>query len=86
MAGPRYSKGSLPSHPDEWDTYSKHGALRAVRIEGPFEVLTPEGAVDCADGYLTIDDRGIPYPVEAEEFERDYRPVEPADADDQDEG
>jgi len=48
---------------------------RAARVEGPFEVVTKEGVLTCADGYLAFDHRGWPYPIAADEFERIYEPA-----------
>jgi len=50
--------------------YRKHSA---VKIDGPFRVLTSEGPLDCKDGYLCKDARGYPYPVATEEFNLIYR-------------
>ena len=44
----------------------------AVRIEGPFKVQTPNGWVECPDGYLALDSRGYPYPIDKDEFDSIY--------------
>ena len=68
------------SRHDSWLTermprWRKKSFTRAARIEGPFEVVTKEGVLTCADGYLAFDHRGWPYPIAADEFERIYEPA-----------
>jgi hypothetical protein len=70
------------SRHDSWLTekmprWRKKSFTRAARVAGPFQVVTKEGVLTCADGYLAFDHRGWPYPIAADEFERIY---EPADA------
>ena len=52
--------------------YHKKHLTQATRIEGPFEVETTEGELVCQDGYLAVDSRGYPYPIDKEEFEAIY--------------
>ncbi len=52
--------------------YQKKVGTRAIRIKGPFQVVTREGLLTCPDGYLALDSAGFPYPVAADEFERIY--------------
>jgi hypothetical protein len=57
--------------------YRKVRFTRAVRIQGTFHCLTSEGNVaSCTDGWLAIDSRGFPYPINAIEFGTTYEPVE----------
>lgn len=70
----KYSKDNLPQ--EGWKTYRKKRLTDAMRIEGPFEVETTEGVLVCKDGYLAIDSRGFPYPIDKEEFEQIYWLVE----------
>lgn len=67
-----YSRDNLPSDPATWTGYRKKTVTRALRIEGPFTVLTAEGPLTMPDGYLAIDSRGWPYPIDAREFEAIY--------------
>lgn len=57
---------------DGWRRYMKRHATQMIRIDGPFEVQTREGVVQCADGFLAIDSGGWPYPISKEEQERMY--------------
>ena len=52
--------------------YLKRVPTRAFRMDGPFVVDTSEGQLRCEDGWLCIDARGYPYPVDAAEFELIY--------------
>lgn len=56
--------------------FHKRHVTAAVRVQGPFGVRTPSGDVECADGWLAIDARGFPYPIDADEFARIYELVE----------
>jgi len=56
-----------------WPYYRKKYLTQAIRIEGPFEVETTEGTLICQDGYLAVDSRGFPYPIDKEEFETIYK-------------
>ncbi len=59
----------------KWKTYKKKVNTKAVRMLGPFEVLTSEGTLSCKDGYLATDARGYPYPIATDEFELIYDEV-----------
>ena len=68
-----YSKEHLPLiAPLLWRTYRKKILTKAVRVEGEFVVQTAEGPITCRDGYLCVDVRGFPYPVDREEFDLIY--------------
>lgn len=56
--------------------YRKTALTRAVRIKGPFTVLTREGPLPCPDGYLAVDAHGWPYPIAADEFAAIYEEAE----------
>lgn len=58
-----------------WKTYRKKVRTRAIRIDGPFYVITREthnGAFLCNDGYVALDSEGYPYPIGKEEFDKIY--------------
>ncbi len=67
----RFSREN-PIDASTFSAWKKRHVTLAKRIEGPFEVVTREGAVTCPDGYLAIDSAGWPYPIAADEFERIY--------------
>ncbi|MEQ8231752.1 MAG: hypothetical protein RLW61_04595 [Gammaproteobacteria bacterium] len=69
--------------PSHFGKYRKKVLATAARIAGPFRVVTPQGEVECRDGWLALDESGEPYPIGAEEFEKLY---ESADQDDEDLG
>jgi hypothetical protein len=75
---PRFSKDSLPGSPTTWPEYRKTKTTRAVRISGPFEVVTvhDETPVRCEDGWLALDQHGHPYPIGDAEFRRTYTPAD----------
>jgi len=68
-----YRKGELDT--TDWLFYCKKNPIQAQRILGPFEVETREGTLICKDGYLAIDSRDFPYPIDKEEFETIYEKV-----------
>ncbi len=73
-----FTKGTIPN--TAFVRYQKIRATPAVRIEGTFHCLTSEGNVaSCTDGWLAIDSRGYPYPVNDYEFALSYRVVEDGD-------
>jgi len=65
-----FKKGNLPE--TGWASYRKKRLTKAQRIAGAFKVETKEGCLVCKDGYLAIDSRDFPYPVDKEEFETIY--------------
>ena len=56
--------------------YRKRVLTHAVKVDGPFEVQTSEGALRCDDGYLAVDARGYPYPIATDEFALIYEEVQ----------
>jgi hypothetical protein len=58
-------------------TYRKKVLTRMVRVEGPFTVQTSEGPLECIDGFLAVDARGYPYPIDAQEQALIYEEVQP---------
>ena len=60
---------------DSWKAYKKKRLTTAIRISGPFEVLTREGVLTCPDGYLALDSQDWPYPIAKDEFETIYEEV-----------
>lgn len=72
---PVFSRDQLPEL--EFRSYWKTHPTLAAKVEGTFHCLTSEGNIaSCADGWLAIDSRGHPYPVNSEEFAITYVPVD----------
>lgn len=69
-----YRKGELITL--NWPCYRKKHLTQAIRIDVPFEVETTEGKLICQDGYLAIDSREFPYPIDKDEFETIYEKQE----------
>ena len=67
---PTFDKNNLPE--GEWRSFRKKVDTRMVRIDGPFVVNTSEGPLTCKNGWLAIDARGYPYPIDDEEKELIY--------------
>jgi hypothetical protein len=67
--------GDTVEAPSTWPVYRKTALTHAMRMEGPFTVLTSEGPLTCEDGYLAVDARGYPYPIAADEFDLIYQPA-----------
>ncbi len=62
-----------------FEHYRKITTTPALRIQGTFHCVTSEGNVaSCTDGWLAIDSRGYPYPVNEYEFALTYRVVQDA--------
>ena len=75
MTDQHYSKDNLPA--GSYGLYSKRYNTPAVRIDGTFHCLTSEGNLaSCTDGWLAVDSRGHPYPINHEEFCSTYVPAE----------
>jgi hypothetical protein len=65
---------------DSFERFEKIRTTPARRIEGTFHCVTSEGNVaSCTDGWLAIDSRGYPYPVNDLEFGLTYRATGLAD-------
>lgn len=63
-----------------WPEWQKVATTRAVRVAGPFRVMTSESENEpflCEDGYLAVDARGYPYAIAVDEFKLIYEPVTP---------
>ena len=69
-----FAKGAIPPI-SQFNLYRKRHLTQATRIDGPFRVETPEGPLDCEDGWLALDSRGLPYPIAAIEFAAIYEPA-----------
>lgn len=68
---PIYTKDSLPAGP--FAEYAKVRTTRAIKVTGTFHCLTSEGNIaSCKDGWLAVDSRGYPYPINSAEFEVTY--------------
>ena len=66
---PVFSVGNMPDDFDVASTrFQKKVLTRAFRMDGPFAVDMRSGLARCEDGWLAIDDRGEPYPIDADEF------------------
>jgi hypothetical protein len=79
---PLFTASALPSDPEGWQRFRKREPTKLVRVctpDGaaqPFVVEVPSGEhVYCADGYLAVDARGLPYPVDREEVEMNFEEV-----------
>lgn len=72
----RERTGIISGGPETWPEYRRRVPVRAIRMPGPFTVETSNGTVSCSNGYLAVDARGFPYPIDALEFELIYDPVE----------
>ena len=59
-----YTKDNLPDR-SNFEPYVKCGVTYMMRIKGPFAVNTLEGVMTCQDGFLAIDAKGNPYPIDA---------------------
>lgn len=71
-----YKKGYLVTN--FWPYYRKKHLTQATRITEPFAVETREGKLICQNGYLAVDSKGFPYPIDKEEFESIYEKVKNA--------
>lgn len=61
--------------PGGWAWFIKKTPTRMLRIDGPFTVETSEGPLTCQDGWLAVDARGYPYPLDDEEKNLIYKEV-----------
>jgi hypothetical protein len=76
---PTYGINSLPD--TDWQEFVKATPTRMCRVAGPCTIYTLEGPLDMPtgwEGWLAIDSKGHPYPIDAEVQASTYRP---ADAD-----
>lgn len=71
-----YSIARLPTGV-RFEPYRKKAPTYAIRIEGKFVVQTSDGLVQCDDGWLALDSRGYPYPIDADEFARSFEEIPP---------
>lgn len=73
-----FTRDSLP--PGEYRQFRKTRLTEAIKISGTFYCVTSEGNVaSCTDGWLAVDSRGYPYPVNSAEFESTYELTETPD-------
>lgn len=79
VSEPTYSMAALPSNPALWNEYRNAMPVKATRIEGAFNVLTPDGQVHCDDGWLAVDARGFPFPIPSDEFTLTYELIQGVD-------
>ncbi len=74
-----FTKDSLPKGP--FRRFHKIRTTLAVKVEGTFHCVTSEGNVaSCTDGWLAVDSRGYPYPVNTFEFTTTYEAVDESGA------
>ncbi|MGH7877029.1 MAG: hypothetical protein ACRENM_05080 [Candidatus Dormibacteraceae bacterium] len=73
---PVYSAGNLPGENANWQMFRRTTLTRMVRIIEPFTVKTSEGPLHCEDGWLAIDARGYPYPIDDAEKSMIYELAE----------
>ena len=70
-----FTRDTIPDGP--FMPFQKVYVTPATKIDGTFHCVTSEGNVaSCTDGWLAIDSRGYPYPINNYEFELTYRPAE----------
>lgn len=81
---PLFGKDNLPVDADtalgghSWTEFRKTATTKALRIDGPFRVMTSESENEpflCEDGWLAIDARGYPYAIADDEFQLIYAPA-----------
>lgn len=69
-----FTKDSLPQ--GEYRKFFKTRITEAIKMSGTFYCVTSEGNIaSCTDGWLAVDSRGYPYPVNSPEFESTYELV-----------
>lgn len=71
----KFTKDKLPKG-QWWGTFRKKRLTSAMKINGPFEVETLEGTLSCPEGYLALDSKNNPYPIDKDEFESIYEEVD----------
>lgn len=84
---PLFGKDNLPVDADPtlgghaWCYMRKTESTKALRVEGPFKVLTIHGGdpVECTDGWLAVDNQGHPYPIDDSVMRSGFEPVQLAE-------
>lgn len=77
MSHPMYTVTALPT--SGWSEYRKVGTTKMVPISGPCTVVTQEGPYQLPlgwTGYLALDAKGYPYPVESSIHDKSYELVD----------
>lgn len=82
-AAPLFGKDNLPVDNDQalgghaWLEFRKTATTKALRIEGPFRVITIHGGdpQECEDGWLALDSQGHPYPIDDRVFQETFKQV-----------
>lgn len=85
---PTYDRDALPEDftapgGHSWAEFGLKQPLRAIKIDGPFQVRLPldhalrheVGATTCNNGWLAIDHKGDPFPILEEDFLSIYAPA-----------
>jgi hypothetical protein len=85
---PTYDREALPEDFEApgghaWAEFGLKQPLRAIKIDGPFQVRLPldhalrdeVGATTCNNGWLAIDHKGDPFPILEEDFLSIYAPL-----------
>lgn len=77
-----FTKDALPDDFDApgghaWAEFRKATTTRALRIDGPFRVMTIHGGEpqECSDGWLALDSEGHPYPIDDVVFSATFEPI-----------
>lgn len=71
---PKFAKDDVPD-PADWPRWRRRQLTPAIRVVGPFQVVTQHGTVQCDDGWLAVDSEGFPCPIAADVFAQTYEPV-----------
>jgi hypothetical protein len=69
----KFSKDHLPA--GDWSRANHTRIVQYVKMDEPFTVVTANGMASCASGYLALDSRGYPYPIDEDEFDGSYEPA-----------
>lgn len=76
-----FTKDALPT--GTYQRFRKTYKPLAIKVTGTFHCETSEGNIaSCTDGWLAVDSRGYPYPINTIEFDETYELVDEADSDD----
>lgn len=79
---PLYGSDALPDDFEApggaaWAEFRKTTTTKALRVEGPFRVITIHGGEpqECEDGWLALDSEGHPYPIDSKVFDATFEPI-----------
>ena len=74
----RYDRDNLPVPVEEMGLHRKTALTPMVMVEGPFTVITREGAFHTEAGwrgFLAVDQEGYPYAIALQSYHSTYEPV-----------